>query len=117
MQGHDCIGFEGAFSGREWPFLIAGERRSVSVAPRLIVNTAEAAVDAAMAGSGITRVLSYQAAEAVRLGRLETVLEPFALPAWPVQLVHAMRGLAPQKLKLFMDFAAPRLRARLMAHR
>ena len=70
-----------------------------------------------MAGSGITRVLSYQAAEAVRLGRLETVLEPFALPAWPVQLVYAMRGLAPQKLKLFMDFAAPRLRARLMAHR
>lgn len=115
LQGHDCIGFEGAFSGREWPFLIAGERRSVRVAPRLVVNTAEAAIDAAVAGAGITRVLSYQAAEAVRLGRLETVLEAFALPAWPVQLVHAMRGLAPQKLKLFMDFAAPRLRAGLVA--
>ena len=33
----------------------------MAVRPRLIVNTAEAAIDAAKAGLGITRVLSYQA--------------------------------------------------------
>ncbi|MDR6830772.1 DNA-binding transcriptional LysR family regulator [Bosea sp. BE271] len=115
LLGHDCVGFDGALPGREWPFLIDGERRSVATRPRLVVNTAEAAIDAAIAGVGITRVLSYQIAEAVRSGRLECVLHAFALPPSPVQLVHAMRGLAPQKLKVFMDFAAPQLRTRLAA--
>lgn len=114
LLGHDCVGFDGALPGREWPFLIEGGRRTVAVRPRLIVNTAEAAIDAAIADAGVTRVLSYQVAEAVRLGRLERVLEAFAPPASPVQLVHTMRGLAPQKLKVFMDFAAPRLRSRLV---
>ena len=40
----------------------ASERR---IKPRLIVNTAEAAIDAAIAGFGITRVLSYQAVDAL----------------------------------------------------
>lgn len=113
LVDHDCVGFDGALPGREWPFRIESERRSVALRPRLVVNTAEAAIDAAIAGVGVTRVLSYQIAEAVEDGRLERVLEAFALPPSPVQLVHAMRGLAPQKLRVFMDFAAPRLRARL----
>jgi len=32
----------------------------VSIRPKLIVNTAEAVIDAAIAGVGLTRVLSYQ---------------------------------------------------------
>ena len=36
-----------------------------AIKPRLIVNTAEAAIDAAIAGFGITRVLSYQAVDAL----------------------------------------------------
>ncbi len=113
LRGHDCIGFDGALPGREWPFLIGGQRRSLAMRPRLVVNTAEAAIDAAVTGAGITRVLSYQVAAAVERGQLEPVLQAFELPPSPVRLVHAMRGLAPQKLKAFMDFAAPRLRTRL----
>lgn len=115
LLGHDCIGFDGAMPGREWPFVIDSERRVLSVRPRLVVNTAEAAIDAAIAGAGITRVLSYQVAAAIGDGRLEAVLPAFAPPPSPVRLVHATRGLAPQKLRAFMDFAAPRIRARLAA--
>ncbi|MBV8913665.1 MAG: hypothetical protein JOZ05_11575 [Acetobacteraceae bacterium] len=42
---------------------------------RLVVNTASAAIDAAIAGFGITRVLSYQVADAIRAGTLAVVLE------------------------------------------
>ena len=42
---------------------------TVGVHSRLIVNTAEAAIDAAIAGIGVTRVLSYQIAAAVRAGK------------------------------------------------
>jgi hypothetical protein len=32
---------------------------------------------------------------------------------WPVNLVYAGQGLLPLKLRAFLDFAAPRLKARL----
>ena len=44
------------------------------VAPRLTVSTAEAAIDAAAAASGITRVLSYQAVDALARGDVVQVL-------------------------------------------
>ena len=36
----------------------------VAIQPRLVVSTAEAAIDVAIAGLGVTRVLSYQIAAA-----------------------------------------------------
>lgn len=90
-----------------------GRQRSVDVRSRLSVNTAEAAIDAAIAGVGITRVLSYQAAEAVRQGMLTVVLADFEPPPLPVHLVHGRQGALPVKLRSFLDFAAPRLRRRV----
>jgi len=90
---------------------------SVRVRSRLTVNTAEAAIDAAIAGVGITRVLSYQVADATRAGTLVLVLEAFESPAWPVSLLHAGQGLLPLKVRAFLDFAAPRLKARLAERR
>jgi DNA-binding transcriptional LysR family regulator len=83
------------------------------VRSRLSVNTAEAALDAAIAGAGVTRVLSYQAAKAVEEGRLRIVLEAFEPAPVPVSLIHAAQGLLPLKTRSFIDFAAPRLRGSL----
>ena len=85
----------------------------VQIHSRLIVNTAEAAIDAAIAGLGITRVLSYQVATAIRAGALGIALTEFEPPPWPVSLVFAGQRLLPLKLRAFLDFAAPRLRERL----
>ena len=59
------------------------------------------------------RVLSYQVAEPVRAGKLATVLSEFEPPRSPVSLVTNGQGLLPQKLRAFLDFAAPLLRASL----
>ncbi len=113
LGGHDCITFGGLASPRNWTFVVNRKPLSVAVRSRLVVNTAEAAVDAAVAGVGITRVLSYQAANALREGTLSLVLERFEPPPSPVSLVHAGQGLLPQKLRAFIDFAAPRLKMKL----
>ena len=86
---------------------------SVAVHSRLIVNTAEAAIDAAIAGLGITCVLSYQIANALRAGTLAVVLQAFEPAPWPVSLVYTRGRLFPLKLRAFLDFAAPRLKARI----
>jgi DNA-binding transcriptional LysR family regulator len=85
---------------------------SVAIRARLVVNSAEAAIDAAVAGLGITRVLSYQVVTAIRAGSLAVVLQDFEPAPWPVSLVYAGSGrLLPLKLRAFLDFAAPRLKA------
>jgi DNA-binding transcriptional LysR family regulator len=61
---------------------------------------------------GITRVLSDQIADALRAGELAIVLQDFEPAPWAVSLVYAGQGLLPLKLRAFIDFAAPRLKAR-----
>jgi len=75
----------------------------------LTVTTAEAAIDAAIAGLGIARVLSYQLREPERDHRLVRVLASFEPPAIPVQLVRA-GALVPRKVRAFLDLAATRLK-------
>lgn len=113
LAGHNCVTFEGLAAPATWSFGAGKTETTVPVRSRLQVNTAEAAIDAAIAGLGLTKVLSYQADAAVRAGALRVVLEPFEPPPWPVSLVHAGQGRLPVKLRAFLDFAAPRLKERL----
>ena len=95
---------------RGWAFDVNEAETSVAVSPRLVVNTSEAAIDAAISGLGITRVLCYQIAQARRAGLLEFTLEDFEPTPFPISLVYAAQGLLPTKLRAFLDFAAPRLK-------
>jgi DNA-binding transcriptional LysR family regulator len=111
LREHDCVTFEGLPAGDAWTFGEANETEAVPVRSRLVVNTAEAAVDAAVAGLGLTRVLSYQAAPAVRAGALEVALREFEPTPWPVTLAYTGGRFLPLKVRAFIDFAAPRLKA------
>ena len=82
-----------------------------------MVNTAEAAVDAAVAGLGVTRLLSYQADAALRDKRLRLLLRDFEPEPVPVHLVWDGQQRVTSKLRTFIDFATPRLRAGLAALR
>jgi len=113
LAGHDCITFEGLMSAKSWSFGSGRSLASVAIHSRLVVNTAEAAVDAPVAGAGVTRVLSYQIAPQPRSGALAVALQEFEPALWPISLVHAGQGRLPLKLRAFLDFAVPRLRASL----
>ncbi|MQY49557.1 LysR family transcriptional regulator [Rhizobiales bacterium RZME27] len=113
LGDHQSIAFEGVLSHRFWTFRDGAQDISAAIRPRLSVNTAEAAVDAAASGIGVTRVMAYQAKRAVDAGLLEPLLEDFELEASPVHLVHLSQGSMPLKLRAFLDYAAPRLRKAL----
>jgi DNA-binding transcriptional LysR family regulator len=110
---HACIAFEGIGGGDTWKFAEGSRELPVTIRPRLLVNTAEAAIDAALANLGLTRVLSYQVERAMRDAKLEAVLERFAPPAIPIHLLYGPQKRLPLKLRTFLDFASARLRARL----
>jgi DNA-binding transcriptional LysR family regulator len=113
LAAHDCISFEVLESRRAWVFGDGKSALSVPVMSRLEVNTAEAAIAAATLGVGLVRVLSYQVADAVADGALDVVLQDDESAPLPVSLVHKGQTPLPRKLRAFLDFAAPRLRARI----
>jgi DNA-binding transcriptional LysR family regulator len=112
LAGHDCISFTALSQPERWSYPRPKPQR-VSVHPRLLVTTAEAAIDAATAGRGRTRVLSYQVARSVAEGSLRLILEAFEPEEIPVSLLHREDRLPQAKVQSFIAFAAPRLRAAL----
>lgn len=113
LASHDCITFNVLASAERWSFPTTRGSRSVTVRSRLTVTTAEAAIDAAAEGLGITRVFSYHAAPAIAAGRLVPVLERFEPAAVPVCVLHG-EGRSPRpKVREFVGLARTRLQAAL----
>jgi len=110
---HDGISFRGFAVTPEWRY--RGDNPALNSEPkaRISVNSTTAAIDAAIAGFGLARLLSYQIEEPLREGRLRTVLTEFEPDPLPVHLVHVGPGLRGLKVRAFLDWMAPRLRARL----
>jgi DNA-binding transcriptional LysR family regulator len=113
LAEHDCISFGALSPADRWVYPGVKAQQRVAVRPRLVVNTAEAAIDAAKAGLGITRVLSYQAARSVADRSLHLILEDFEPEPIPVSLLHREDRLPQAKVQSFIAYAAPRLRQAL----
>ena len=119
LARHICIGAEEG-GGRElWRFTdrSAGRARTVPVAlePRIVLNSAGTAVDTALRGSGICRVLSYQVVDHLAAGRLVALLPEFEPEPTPVHLVFHPVPRRNAALRAFIDHATPLLRAELAA--
>jgi DNA-binding transcriptional LysR family regulator len=111
-----CISFTMPTRLATWSFRKPGTANrpiEIEIKPRLTVSTAEAAVWAAAHDVGTVRVLHYQCIDALQAGELRVVLATHEPVPFPVHLVHAARGTLPTKMRAFLDYAAPRLRARL----
>ncbi|GJD48574.1 HTH-type transcriptional regulator PgrR [Methylobacterium crusticola] len=113
LAGHRIVAMS-QFGLDSWSFPPApgsAVPRSVAFTPRLVLNSVRAAVAAAAEGHGVTRVLSYQVAGAVREGRLRIILREAEPPRLPVHVITPEGRLSVPKVRAFVDFAVPRLRA------
>jgi DNA-binding transcriptional LysR family regulator len=116
LAAHRCITFDGLEAASAWVFSGAdGKKHRARVHSRMTVSTADAAIEAAVLGLGLTRVLSYQVADALQDGRLVRVLVDEESPAVPASLIYPGQGRLPMKTRAFIDFAVGRLRNRLSA--
>jgi DNA-binding transcriptional LysR family regulator len=108
---HEAIAFGPGTAEPEWKFTRGRQRYVVRPRARLLVNSVDVAVAAAVAGRGLVRLLSYQVDAEIRSGRLKLVLVPFEPAALPVHVVHAGGKRISAKLRRFVDLAVSRLRA------
>jgi DNA-binding transcriptional LysR family regulator len=97
---HDTIQF-GATP--EWRFARDGREFRVTCTPRFITNSADAAIQHAEQGGGLAEVMAYQAADAIKGGRLRVVLAKFQQPALPIHIVYPTSRLLSAKVRTFID--------------
>ena len=114
LSDHACVTFTALEAPREWVFRDKAGTSRIAVKSRLSVSSAGAAVAAAAAGLGVSRLLCYQVAPALADGRLALLLRAFEPEPLPVSLVYPSGRLVPQKLKAFMDFVVPRMKQKLV---
>ena len=113
LRDHDCIAINDTAALNAWTFGRGDRATLVAIPSRLCVNTSEAAVLAAIAGAGFARVMSYKMDAAKRSGALELVLQAFEPEPLPIHIVYSPRKPVPLKLRAFLTWLTPRLKARL----
>lgn len=113
LAGRDIVAISN-FGVDRWVFTPARgstTARVVTFEPKILTNTVRSAVASAVAGMGLVRAYSYHLADHVRAGRLRIVLADAEHPPQPVHLVVQPSRMPAPKVRVFLDFAAPRLRA------
>ena len=103
IASHQTIQFGATAAPPDWHFVEDGSEIRVACTPRLTTNSADAAIQYAAQGGGLTRVLAYQAADAIRGGRLRIVLQEFEEPPLPIHIVYPTSRLLSAKVRTFVD--------------
>jgi DNA-binding transcriptional LysR family regulator len=103
---HSIIASSAGSASISWRF----GGRVLRIEPRLTVTTNDGAIEAALRGFGITRMLSYQVSPYVMAGDLRIVLEEHEPAPRPINIVHREGRHASAKVRAFVDLMAERLR-------
>jgi DNA-binding transcriptional LysR family regulator len=111
LQSHTVIAASGISPRVEWKFGAADNPTVVRMRPRLTVTSNDAAIDAAVAGLGVCRLLSYQVAQQLEAGSLKIVLADYEEAPWPVHVLHRESKFGSSKIRNFIDLLADYLRS------
>jgi len=103
VTSHETIQFGAMTASPDWRFVEDGREIRVTCTPRFTTNSADAAIQYAEQGGGLTRVLAYQAADAIKGGRLRVVLAQFEQPPLPIHIVYPTSRLLSAKVRTFID--------------
>jgi len=109
LEKHTLIEVQVGSINPDWKFVDNGKMINQRIKSRLSVTTNQAAINAAVAGFGITRIISYQVAEELTSNKLKFVLEPFEQQPLPVNIVHREDKLSSAKVRSFIDLLATNL--------
>ena len=104
LVGQDCVAFGDEPGVAEWSFQDGAVRRSLRIASRLCTNDFDTLVIAALAGTGLVRVPSWQVAHHLVDGRLKVVLEAYQRPPTPLSILTLRNRLLLPKVRAFVDF-------------
>jgi DNA-binding transcriptional LysR family regulator len=113
LAKHNLIQLRTSGTQDAWRYHVNQREIIVRNNSRLIVNQNQAAIDAAVNSFGVARVLSYQIDQQLKDQTLIPILEEFALPKWPVHILHREGRNPSAKMRGFIDLLTEQVRAQL----
>jgi DNA-binding transcriptional LysR family regulator len=114
LAEHKCLGYAYLATPDVWRFANSnGEVASVRPEGPLRVNNGDAMLPSLIAGLGLGVLPDFIAGEAMRAGRLETVLDDWALPAGALHWVTPPGGPRPKRVEALGEFLSRQLTRRL----
>ncbi|HEX2652483.1 MAG TPA: LysR family transcriptional regulator [Xanthobacteraceae bacterium] len=113
LVDHDTIFGLGRLASREWRFGPGRRGAVVRLSSRLLVDDVYAQIEAALAGRGFVRLLSYQVADALAAGTLVRVLSDYEPDPIPVHLVTLGRAPMKSTVRAFLDHITEPLAERI----
>lgn len=112
LARHDCLGFNFRRSAPVWPLRESGRIVDRGVTGPLLANNGETVRHMALAGMGLARMGEFHIREDLRSGALVEVLGDAV--EGDLEDVHALflgGERLPHRIRVFLDFMVPRLRA------
>ncbi len=103
VTSHQTIQFGAMSAAPDWRFVEDNSEIRVACTPRFVTNSADAAIQYAEQDGGLTQVLAYQAADAIKAGRLKVILAKFERPPLPIHIVYPTSRLLSAKVRSFVD--------------
>lgn len=110
LKTHDTIDFVHLQQRGGWALGRDGSTRILEPKSRLRANSADVAIAAAVAGRGITQVLSYMIAAQVERGELVPILPESWSDPVPVHVVHKEQGQTSGRVRAVVDHLVDHLR-------
>ena len=110
LAQHTIIAANPVSPGTDWHFGTSKKTIDVKITPRLTVSNNDAAIQAALQGFGISRLMSYQIAGHLKAGTLKRLLIEFEPAPLPIHVLHREGRQASAKVRTFVDLLVERLR-------
>ena len=117
LADHNCLTVTGPSELRNW-HLVGADGKPFEVTPTgsLSSNSAGALTCAAHAGQGLVCLPTYIVSEALRTGRLVTVLDDYLAQPFTLRALYPPNRHLSVKVRGFVDFLAERFGRRSHAH-
>ncbi|MFZ6874311.1 LysR substrate-binding domain-containing protein [Undibacterium sp. Di27W] len=113
---HSIIAATGVTPMVEWRFTHEGQNMAVKVKPRLTISSIDAAIEASLAGLGISRLLSYQVGGHFESGLLQRIMQAYETAPLPIHVVHRESRYASARVRSFVDLIVAQLREKMVQH-
>ncbi|MBO0347039.1 LysR family transcriptional regulator [Roseibium sp. CAU 1637] len=116
LANHQCLGLNFRRSVPVWPLKEGGRVLDRNISGPLIANNGESLRRMALAGMGLARMGEFHVRDDLRTGALVEIMDEAV--EGDSEDVHALflgGSLVPHRVRVFLDFMAPRLKAFLDA--
>ena len=103
---HQAVRYASPMTGRVelWEWVDAGVVRSMALASRITVNSAEASIAACVAGLGLIQVPAYDVKQHIAAGELVEVLPDHRAESMPLTFLYPQRRHLSRRLQVFADW-------------